>query len=185
MNIDKSKFSEADIETKCILPALENSGWDNFTQIRQQVAITAGEIVVRNKQAKRQTPKRADIVLYYKPNIPLAIIEAKSYKHSASHGIQQALEYASMLDVPFAFASNGDQLVFRDNTKGTEITISLADFPSPNELWQKYCKHKEVEAESPVITQDYYSDASGKTPRYYQVNAINKTIHMADESSCF
>jgi type I restriction enzyme R subunit len=181
LNIDKTKLSEQDIETKFIIPALKESGWDILSQIRQQLAIQAGEIVVRGGVSERKKAKRADIVLYYKPNMPLAVIEAKSYKHSASNGMQQALEYASLLDVPFAFASNGDELVFHDKTQGTETTIKLADFPTPTELWQKYCAHKGIDSNSPVITQDYYTDGSGKTPRYYQVNAINKTIAAIDQ----
>ncbi len=175
--IDKSKLSEADIISKFILPAIKDVGWNELTQIRQEVKLRDGKVVVRGQVAARKKVKSADIVLYHKPNMPLAVVEAKANKHEMGKGTQQALDYASLLDVPFAFASNGDGFVFHDKTTGTETELSLSDFPSPQQLWQKYSAWKGyAEAQLPIITQDYYDDGSGKSPRYYQLQAINKTI---------
>ncbi len=120
-------------------------------------------------------------MLYHKPGIPLAVIEAKANKHEIGKGMQQGIEYARLLDVPFVFATNGDGFIFRDATAAEgeclEKQITLDDFPSPAELWQKFCLWKGyTQAQLPVITQDYYDDGSGKSPRYYQLQAINKTI---------
>lgn len=140
-----------------------------------------GKVIVRGKVAARRTVKSADIVLYHKPGIPLAVIEAKANKHEIGKGMQQGIEYARLLDVPFVFATNGDGFIFRDATAAEgeclEKQITLDDFPSPAELWQKFCLWKGyTQAQLPVITQDYYDDGSGKSPRYYQLQAINKTI---------
>ncbi|EJA4362148.1 DEAD/DEAH box helicase family protein, partial [Escherichia coli] len=170
-----------DIITKCVMPAILNAGWDNTTQIRQEVKLRDGKVIVRGKVAARRTVKSADIVLYHKPGIPLAVIEAKANKHEIGKGMQQGIEYARLLDVPFVFATNGDGFIFRDATAAEgeclEKQITLDDFPSPAELWQKFCLWKGyTQAQLPVITQDYYDDGSGKSPRYYQLQAINKTI---------
>ncbi|EFM3323573.1 DEAD/DEAH box helicase family protein, partial [Escherichia coli] len=174
-------LTEADIITKCVMPAILNAGWDNTTQIRQEVKLRDGKVIVRGKVAARRTVKSADIVLYHKPGIPLAVIEAKANKHEIGKGMQQGIEYARLLDVPFVFATNGDGFIFRDATAAEgeclEKQITLDDFPSPAELWQKFCLWKGyTQAQLPVITQDYYDDGSGKSPRYYQLQAINKTI---------
>ncbi|HCS1837762.1 TPA: DEAD/DEAH box helicase family protein, partial [Shigella dysenteriae] len=158
-----------------------NAGWDNTTQIRQEVKLRDGKVIVRGKVAARRTVKSADIVLYHKPGIPLAVIEAKANKHEIGKGMQQGIKYARLLDVPFVFATNGDGFIFRDATAAEgeclEKQITLDDFPSPAELWQKFCLWKGyTQAQLPVITQDYYDDGSGKSPRYYQLQAINKTI---------
>ncbi len=176
-----SNLTEADIITKCVMPAILNAGWDNTTQIRQEVKLRDGKVIVRGKVAARRTVKSADIVLYHKPGIPLAVIEAKANKHEIGKGMQQGIEYARLLDVPFVFATNGDGFIFRDATAAEgeclEKQITLDDFPSPAELWQKFCLWKGyTQAQLPVITQDYYDDGSGKSPRYYQLQAINKTI---------
>jgi type I restriction enzyme, R subunit len=188
-SLNKKTLSESDIITKFIMPAVENAGWDLMTQIRQEVKLRDGKVIVRGQLGVRKTVKSADIVLYYKPNIPLAVIEAKSNKHGISKGMQQGLDYARLLDVPFIFASNGDGFVFHDksfhdksfhdktNIDQIETEIQLDDFPSPQELWQKFCDWKGyTQDQLPIITQDYYDDGSGKTPRYYQLQAINKTI---------
>lgn len=116
--MDKKTLSERDICTKFITPAIEASGWDRTTQFLEEVNLTSGRIVVRGNQAKRdeKTIRRADYVLYFKPGIPIAIVEAKDNKHSVRDGIQQALAYAEMLDVPFAFSSNGDGFLWHDKT---------------------------------------------------------------------
>lgn len=179
--LNLSNLTEADIITKCVMPAILNAGWDNTTQIRQEVKLRNGKVIVRGKVAARRTVKSADIVLYHKPGIPLAVIEAKANKHEIGKGMQQGIEYARLLDVPFVFATNGDGFIFRDATAAEgeclEKQITLDDFPSPAELWQKFCLWKGyTQAQLPVITQDYYDDGSGKSPRYYQLQAINKTI---------
>jgi type I restriction enzyme R subunit len=180
--MDKRQLSEADIISKFILPAVINAGWDDMLQIRQEVKLRDGKVIVRGNIGMRKTVKSADIVLYHKPSMPLAVIEAKSNKHEIGKGIQQGLDYARLLDVPFAFASNGDGFIFHDKTapaNGGEIEtqISLEDFPTPQQLWDKYCVFKGyTEHQMPYITQDYYDDGSGKAPRYYQLQAINKTV---------
>ena len=177
--INKLELSEADIISKFILPAVIGSGWDDMTQIREEVKLRDGKVIVRGQMAVRKTVKSADIVLYHKPNLPLAVIEAKANKHSIGKGMQQALDYSGLLEVPFVFSSNGDGFIFHDKTSTTtlETEISLADFPTPAELWDKYCQWKGyTQAQLPVITQDYHDDGSGKAPRYYQLQAINKTI---------
>ncbi len=179
--MDKKKLTETDIITKFILPAVEGSGWDSMTQIRQEVKLRDGKVIVRGQLGVRQTVKSADIVLYHKLNMPLAVLEAKANKHEIGKGMQQGLDYAKLLDVPFVFASNGDGFIFHDKTASSgepiETQISLSDFPSPERLWQKFVAWKNyTEDQMPFITQDYFTDGSGKNPRYYQVQAINKTI---------
>ncbi len=177
--INKLELSETDIISKFILPAIKSSGWDDMTQIREEVKLRDGKVIVRGQMAVRKTVKSADIVLYHKPNLPLAVIEAKANKHSIGKGMQQALDYAGLLEVPFIFSSNGDGFIFHDKTSTTtlETEISLADFPTPAELWDKYCQWKGyTQSQLPIITQDYHDDGSGKSPRYYQLQAINKTI---------
>ncbi|EAS1136560.1 DEAD/DEAH box helicase [Salmonella enterica] len=179
-DLNLSTLTEADIITKRVMPAILDAGWNDTTQIRQEVKLRDGKVIVRGKVAARRTVKSADIVLYHKLNMPLAVIEAKANKHEIGKGMQQALGYAHLLDVPFAFASNGDGFIFHDKTAtgAIEREITLDEFPTPDELWQKYCVWKGyTEAQLPVITQDYYDDGSGgKAPRYYQLQAINKTI---------
>ncbi|HDY7675377.1 TPA: DEAD/DEAH box helicase family protein [Vibrio vulnificus] len=178
-SINKAKLSETDIITKFILPAIKESGWDDMTQIRQEVKLRDGKVIVRGQAAARKKVKSADIVLYHKPSMPLAVVEAKANKHEVGKGMQQGMEYAELLEVPFVFASNGDGFIFRDLTNPTQLEseIRLEDFPSPGELWHKYCIWKGYKEEHlPIITQDYYDDGSGKSPRYYQLQAINKTV---------
>ena len=139
--MNKKDLSERDICSKFIGPAVKRAGWDGMMQIREEVAFTKGRIIVRGKLVTRGKAKRADYILYYKPNIPIAIIEAKDNNHSVGDGMQQALDYAVTLNIPFVFSSNGDGFVFHDRT-GTstekEATLSLDAFPSPKDLWSKY-----------------------------------------------
>lgn len=179
--MDKAQLSEADIITKFIIPALDTAGWDLMSQIRQEVKLRDGKVIVRGQVGMRQTVKSADIVLYHKLNMPLAVIEAKANQHEVGKGIQQGLDYARLLDVPFVFASNGDGFIFHDKTAAVgqpiETQIELNDFPSPEQLWQKYITYKGYKAaQLPTITQDYHDDGTGKSPRYYQLQAINKTV---------
>lgn len=178
--MNKKSLSERDICTKYITPALENAGWDTQLQILEEVSFTDGKIYVKGKLTARGTRKRADYILYYKPNIPIAIIEAKDNNHSVRSGIQQALGYANTLDIPFVFSSNGDGFYFHDKTSmgQLETEISLNEFPSPETLWAKYKNYKGIDKEevADVIATDYFSDASGRSPRYYQQIAINRTV---------
>src|SRR5258708_7091640 len=178
--MDKRVLSERDICTKFITPALRKAGWDEMLQIREEVSFTKGRIIVRGKLVSRGRAKRADYVLYYKPNIPLALIEAKDNSHSVGDGIQQGLDYAETLKIPFVFSSNGDGFVFHDRTglsAATETTLALNDFPSPADLWARYAKWKGLDAVAEkIVLQDYYDDGLGKAPRYYQVNAVNAAI---------
>ena len=177
--MNKKELSERDICTKFITPALRNACWDELSQLREEVSFTNGRIIVRGKMVTRGKAKRADYILYYKPNIPLAVIEAKDNNCHLGDGLQQALEYAQMLQLPFVFASNGDGFVFHDRTiKGGEIerTLSLDAFPSPDELWKRYRAWKGLAEESePVVLQDYYA-GSDKGPRYYQATAVNAAV---------
>ncbi len=178
--MNKKNLSERDICTKFITPALEAAGWDRNHQLREEVQLTNGRVIVRGNHARRdeKSIRRADYVLYYKTGIPLAVIEAKDNSHSVRAGIQQGLAYAAMLDVPFAFSSNGDGFLWHDKTASDgllEREISLDQFPSPETLWQRYLTWKGIADDAkPLIAQDYQS--SGKLPRYYQSTAINRCI---------
>lgn len=178
--MDKQSLTERDICTKFITPALRQAGWDDMTQIREEVTFTAGRINVRGKFVSRGRVKRADYILYYKSNIPIAVVEAKDNSHSIGDGMQQALGYAETLNIPFAFSSNGDGFVFHDRTGARtprESDLALDEFPSPTELWRRYCVWKKLAPETEwIVLQDYHEDSAGKTPRYYQANAINATI---------
>ena len=179
--MSKKSLSESDICAKYITPAVIEAGWDEALQIRREVSFTKGRIIVRGKLHTRGEQKRADYILYYKANIPLAVIEAKDNKHSVGSGMQQALNYAETLDIPFVFSSNGDGFLCHDRTglaALTEQELSLADFPSPTELWQRYCHYKGLETADAkhTVEMPYYDDGMGRAPRYYQANAINNTI---------
>ena len=178
--MDKRSLSERDICTKFITPALRRAGWDEMLQIREEVSFTKGRIIVRGKLVTRGQAQRADYILYYKPNIPVAVIEAKDNSHSVGDGMQQALDYAETLNVPFVFSSNGDGFVFHDRTGGStprETDLALDNFPPLAELWARYCAWKGLTPESEkIVLQDYHEDGSGKGPRYYQVNAVNAAI---------
>jgi type I restriction enzyme R subunit len=178
--MNKKQLSERDICSKFITPALEQAGWDLNSQIREEFPLTKGRIIVRGKLHTRAKHKRADYVLFYKPNLPIAIIEAKDNNHALGDGMQQALGYADMLQVPFVFSSNGDGFLFHNKiaTDGIiERELALHEFPAAATLWQEWVKHQGLSArQSALITQDYHSDGGNKTPRYYQLLAINKTI---------
>lgn len=179
--LDKKTLSERDICTKYITPALEKAGWDRDKQFLEEVYFTDGRIYVRGRLTKRGKAKRADYILYYKPSIPIAIIEAKDNNHSVRAGIQQALEYSDILDIPFVFSSNGDGFLFHDKTvndDSIETELELESFPKPEELWNKYKNYKHIitpEAEK-IVAQDYYFDGSNRKVRYYQQIAVNRTV---------
>jgi len=181
--MDKKQLTEADICTKLITPSIVGANddkWNLMTQIRQEVYFTKGRVIVRGKTVKRGEAKKADYILSYKPNIPLAVIEAKDNNHTVGAGMQQALEYAEILDLPFAYSSNGDAFLEHDRTvtSGTVTReIPLDQFPAPQELWARYRAAKGYTArQEQVATQDYYDDGSQKSPRYYQLIAINRTV---------
>jgi len=159
---------------------VKQAGWDEMTQVREEVSFTKGRILVRGKLVTRGKAKRADYILYYKPNIPIAIIEAKDNNHSVGDGMQQALDYATTLNIPFVFSSNGDGFVFHDRTgisPEKEASLTLDEFPSPADLWEKYRAWKGLTPdEEQIVLQDYFDDASGKAPRYYQCNAVNAAV---------
>jgi type I restriction enzyme R subunit len=178
--MNKKDLSESDICAKYITPAIMQSGWDEMTQIRREVSFTKGRIIVRGKMVTRGKAKRADYILYYKSDLPIALVEAKDNKHAVGDGIQQALGYADTLDIPYVFSSNGDGFVFHDRTGQSipvEQNLAIGAFPAPHALWAKYKAWKGLgETEAAIVLEDYFSDASGKEPRYYQRVAINKTI---------
>src|SRR5512134_1570581 len=152
--MNKKELSERDICTKYITPAVRQSGWDEMLQIREEVSFTKGRIIVRGKLVTRGQAKRADYVLYYKPNIPVALIEAKDNLHSVGDGMQQALDYAATLNVPFVFTSNGDGFVFHDCTGAStprEANLALDAFPSPADLWARYRAWKGLTPEAEEI----------------------------------
>lgn len=207
---DKLELSESDISAKFITPALVTAGWDEMTQIRREVSLTPGPVIVRGNISSRnkKKSKRADYVLQIKKGLPVAIVEAKANTFPPSHGMQQALGYADILSVPSAYSSNGD--AFAEHNKvasegeDTEREFPLADFPSPEVLWQRYLSFKPemaaidrlappVDIELPKVAdptepaydqsiaqqlmlQPYFDDGSGKEPRYYQIRAINRVV---------
>lgn len=179
--MDKTQLTETEIRTQYITPAIIAAGWDIKRQVREEYQVSAGRVQVRGRLASRMKPRYADYVLNYKPNMPIAVIEAKSNKFSVGHGIQQALDYADRLDIPFAISSNGDGFLFHDRTGllFPQIVQELAidALPSPEVLWPIYCQWKGIdEPQHKALTQPYYDDGLGRAPRYYQMVAINRTI---------
>jgi type I restriction enzyme, R subunit len=178
---NKKDLSERDICTKFIAPNLEKAGWDMHKQVREEVFFTDGRIYVKGNVTVRGKAKKADYILYYKPNIPVAIIEAKNNQHSVNAGIQQGLEYAKILDIPIVFSSNGDAFYEHDRTRASgsiEQEIPLDQFPSPEELWRRYKTYKGIESDESerISSQDYYFDGTSRKPRYYQQIAVNRTV---------
>jgi type I restriction enzyme R subunit len=177
----KKDLSERDICTQFILPALVKAGWDVTKQVREEVFFTNGRIFVKGNKTVRGERKRADFVLYLKPNIPIAVIEAKDNNHAVGSGLQQAMDYAKILDVPVAFSSNGDGFIqhdFSGHSSQVEKNLTLDQFPSPSELWDIYKKYKGIstQAQEDLVSSDYFYDASGRTPHYYQQIAINRSV---------
>jgi len=176
----KSSLSESDICDQFITPAIHASGWDRTTQIRREYSFTAGRVRVRGKVAVRGKQMRADYLLFFQPNLPLAVVEAKDNKHSPGAGMQQAIDYARALDVPYAFSTNGDAFVFHDLTGASnpiERTLPMSEFPSPQDLWNRYQSWKGLSNDSSqLVRTPYHDDGSGKEPRYYQRIAIQRTI---------
>ncbi len=181
--MNKKELTETDIRTKFITPAIvgeDRTKWDRMSQFLEEYYFTKGRVIVRGKKVTRGKAQKADYILFYKPNIPLAVVEAKDNNHSVGAGMQQALEYAEILDLPFAFSSNGDAFLEHDRTgvgNTVEREIPLDQFPTPEDLWSRYRAAKGyTPRQDAVATQDYYDDGSQKAPRYYQTIAINRTV---------
>ncbi len=178
--MSKRDLSETDVCMQFITPAVEAAGWDKLRQIRREVTFTDGRVIVRGKMVARGRKKRADYLLYWKKNIPLAVLEAKDAKHSISDGMQQALGYAEALDLPFVFSSNGEGFAFHDrtgNASPVEVEVGLDGFPSPEELWQRYRVWKGLdESQTALVETPFHEEVSGKEPRYYQRIAINRAV---------
>jgi type I restriction enzyme R subunit len=172
-------YSEEDIRAKFIDPAIQKAGWSE-SQIRREVSFTEGRIIVRGKTISRGERKRVDYILYYKKNIPIALIEAKDDSNGVGHGMQQALSYAESLDVPFVYSSNGSGFLEHNRLNdgsAVEQEIGIDSFPSPEELIGRYLKSKNYsEDQKDIVLESYYDDGSGRSPRYYQQNAVNKVI---------
>ena len=177
--MDKKQLSEIDICEKFISPAIAGAGWNIHDQIFREYPLRVGRVTVRGNKSHRDqsTVLRADYALFYKSNIPIAVVEAKDNNKAMGAGMAQAINYADLLGVPFSFASNGDGFVFRDATMADgvlEKNLTLDEFPSPQELWERYCAWKGWTPEVRQVTEFDY--APSKTPRYYQMNAINRTV---------
>lgn len=172
-----TKMTEEDVKYQFITPAIEDAGW-NKNQLKFEYSFTDGEMQIRGSKSVRGAKKRADYILLYKPNLPLAIVEAKDMYHAVGDGMQQGVEYAKILDIPFVYSSNGKSFLERDRLNGTEREMALNEFLSPDELWERYTTNKEfTPKQEEIITQPYYFDSfSKKSPRYYQRVAINRTI---------
>ncbi len=175
-------LSEEDIKNRYITPAIENSGWTKdqtrmeYT-IKEKTEFTDGKIIIKGRKAKRGKRKSADYLLFHRNNFPLAIVEAKDATHEVGHGIQQAIDYARILDVPFAYSSNGMGFVEQDLLHGTIRHLKMNEFPTPEELWQRYKGDYNVTPEvETIINQPYFYREGINKPRYYQRIAINRTV---------
>lgn len=177
--LNKKEMTEEDIKLHYITPSI-TSKWDR-NKITMETQITDGKINIRGNLKLREKPKRADYILYLNNNNPIAVVEAKDNKKSISHGLQQAMEYAKMLDLPFAYSSNGDGFMEHDFLTGKERELSMSEFPSEEELINRFKREKNngeglTENEEKLIEQPYYSGQNTFPPRYYQRIAINRTI---------
>ena len=175
----KSGLTERDICSQYVTPAIVAAGWNSTTQIREQVNITKGRVIVQGKRTDRAERKFADYILYHKTNIPLAVVEAKVNTHPVGYGMQQAMAYADLYGVPFVYSTNGDAFLEHDRTGRVpaEKELSLSEFPSPADLWRRYCEWKGFDAEKErIVAQDYHISDTEKSPRYYQMAAINRTV---------
>lgn len=180
---EKQKLSESDVCDLFITPAIKEAGWDQFKQVRREVTLTPGPVIVRGNLSSRNKKKKkfADYVLSWQPGLPLAIVEAKDNRHGISDGLQQALGYAEILDLPSAYSSNGDGFASHNRAAAdgeeTETSFGMDAFPEPELLYDRYRQfHGIGPSETALVEQPYHLDSSGKEPRYYQVEAINRTI---------
>lgn len=175
LNFDKE--NEADVRKRYIDPAIEGAGW-SVKQMKLEFYFTDGKMRIKGNKGERGERNKADYVLLYKPSFPIAVVEAKDMTHAFDDGIQQALDYSRILDVPFAYSSNGKSFMEHDRLTGKVKELAMSEFPSPEELWQRYASFKNITpAEEEIITQpDYFDPISKKVPRYYQRIAINRTM---------
>lgn len=180
---EKQELSESDICDLFITPAIKKAGWEPFSQIRREVTLTPGPVIVRGNMSARNKKKKkfADYVLSKEPGVPIAVVEAKDNNHTISHGMQQGLGYSEILEVPSTFSSNGDAFASHNKvpeaSEDIETQFPLENFPRPDELWKRYKKFHNIEDDDEeLVTQPYYDDGSGKEPRYYQMDAINRTV---------
>ena len=173
--LPKHQMSEEDIKLNYITPAIQSRGWSH--NITMETRITDGKINLRGNMVVREKPKRADYILYLNANNPIAVVEAKDNKHTVSYGLQQAMDYAQKLDVPFAYSSNGDGFVEHDFLTGQERELALDEFPTQEELASRYKQgaHLTPQQEA-VLEQPYYTSQNTYPPRYYQRIAINRTV---------
>jgi type I restriction enzyme, R subunit len=184
--INKKELTELDICDLFITPAIKDAGWDQYTQIRREVTLTPGPVVVRGEMSARNKKKKkfADYVLQKEQGVPIAIVEAKDNSKTISHGLQQAIGYAAILEVPSAFSSNGDGFashnIVPENGEEIETEFPMSAFPSPDVVWQRYKKKHGIKDEE-LVLQPYHDDGSGKEPRYYQIDAINRTIEAVSK----
>ncbi len=169
-------MTEADVRAKLIDPAVEQAGWSE-DRVQREITFTAGRIHVHGKTVSRGKKKRVDYILYYKNDLPLALIEEKDDSHSAGDGLQQGISYAQDLDIPFVYSSNGKGFIEHDSFTGAEKELDVSSLPSPEELFARFIQAKGITEETKeVVLSDYFTDGSGKKPRYYQRNAINRVV---------
>ncbi len=182
--MNKKELSEIDICDLFITPAIKEAGWDQQKQIRREVTLTPGPVIVRGNMSSRNKKKKkfADYVLSWEPGVPVAVVEAKDNNHTVSDGMQQALGYADILEVPSAFSSNGDAFASHNKEalksgEDIETEFPLKAFPPPETLWQRYKSFRGInDASDELVLQPYHTDSSGKEPRYYQTEAINRVV---------
>ena len=173
----KRDLSEEDIKAQYITPAIEKAGWDIKKQVRFEYAFTAGRIILRGSVTSRGKKKRVDYLLFYKPNIPLAVIEAKDNNHTPGAGLQQAISYADTLDIKYVYSSNGDEFVEQNLISGEVRSVPLDAFPSPDELYARYKRDMGIsDVGEKAMLSPYYWMPGYKKPRYYQRIAINRTV---------
>lgn len=180
---EKKELSESDIKAKFITPAIIKAGWDEMTQIRREVTLTPGPVIVRGNMSSRNKRKKkyADYVLQKEKGVPIAVVEAKDNNHGVSDGMQQALGYSELLEVPSTFSSNGDAFASHNKMpkvgEDIETEFPLESFPAPDELWERYKQFRGIEEkQEELVVEPYYDDGSGKEPRYYQAEAINRVV---------
>lgn len=179
--IPKSQMTEEDIKLNFITPALVSSGWQNKITMETKDQFTDGKVNIRGNLVSREPAKKADYILYINANNPIAIVEAKDNHHTVSHGLQQAKTYAQMMDIPFAYSSNGDAFYEHDFLTGLEREIPLDQFPTYEELYERFKTESNAGAglnseETALIEQPYYTSQSTYAPRYYQRIADNRTV---------
>ncbi|WP_331351502.1 DEAD/DEAH box helicase family protein [Cellvibrio sp. UBA7671] len=179
---EKQELSELDICDLFITPAVINAGWDQLTQIRRNVTLTPGPVIVRGNLSSRNKKKKfADYVLQWEKGVPIAVIEAKCNNHTASHGMQQALGYSEILEIPSTFSSNGDAFASHNKVpephEEIETEFSMDEFPSPQVIWQRYKTFRNIaDEDEKLVAEPYHEDGTDREPRYYQAEAINRII---------